>query len=120
MNTVMIVEDDVLYLKALETLLQQYGYHTIGVLDGKEAVRILEANTQISLLITDLMLPFVGGLELVTLIRKRYGNKVPVMVLSATNTESTVLKSFELGVDDYIRKPVQPRELVVRINRLLQ
>ncbi|TAE13857.1 MAG: DNA-binding response regulator [Bacteroidetes bacterium] len=119
MNTIMIVEDDILFLNTLQYIFGQYGYNTIIAKDGKEAAALIEQEVDIDLLITDLMLPFIGGLDLVNKLKTKTSKKIPVIVLSAITNETTVIDSFKLGVDDYLKKPIIPRELLIRVDRLL-
>jgi two-component system response regulator VicR len=71
------------------------------------------------LMITDMMLPFNNGLEVVNKAKEIKGKTFPVIVLSNVGLENVVLEAFKLGADDYITKPFSPAELSIRVKRLL-
>lgn len=116
---ILICEDDLMTLKALEHKLKNEGYETITALDGKQAIDILNSNPAIDLLLTDLHMPLTSGLELITHVRNVLKSNIPIVMLTRVGLEDTVLHAFELGADDYITKPFSPEELSLRIKRLL-
>jgi DNA-binding response OmpR family regulator len=68
----------------------------------------------------DIMMPFVDGFEVLTQMRARKGwKKVPVIMVSSKSNETSIVRAFEAGADDYVTKPFKPSELMVRMNRLL-
>lgn len=114
---ILIVEDDEMILRALEFRLKKE-YNDVNVArTGKEALDLLKTN-KFNLVITDLMLPFVMGMELLTYIKLNQPG-VPVIVLSGADEETTVMEAFKLGADDFISKPFSPGELSLRVKRLL-
>lgn len=115
---ILIVEDDELTLKALDFRLRKEGYETVVANNGLIAMEELKNNPP-HLLITDLMLPFVNGLELIEYAKNQSKANISVIVLSAVNQEKTVLNAFKIGADDFISKPFSPMELAVRVKRLL-
>jgi DNA-binding response OmpR family regulator len=119
MMKILICEDDLMTLKALEHKLKNEGYETITALDGKQAIDILNSNPAIDLLLTDLHMPLTSGLELITHVRNVLKSNIPIVMLTRVGLEDTVLHAFELGADDYITKPFSPEELSLRIKRLL-
>lgn len=119
MTKILICEDDLMTLKALEHKLKNEGYQTITALDGKQAIDILNKNKEIDLLLTDLHMPLTSGLELITHVRNVMKSNIPIVMLTRVGLEDTVLHAFELGADDYITKPFSPEELSLRIKRLL-
>ena len=119
MMKILICEDDLMTLKALEHKLKNEGYETITALDGKQAIDILNSNPAIDLLLTDLHMPLTSGLELITHVRNVLKSNIPIVMLTRVGLEDTVLHAFELGADDYITKPFSPDELSLRIKRLL-
>jgi DNA-binding response OmpR family regulator len=116
---ILISEDDLMTLKALEHKLKNEGYVTLTALDGKQAIDLLNANPDIDLLLTDLHMPLISGLELITHVRNEMKSNMPIVMLTRVGLEDTVLHAFELGADDYITKPFSPEELSLRIKRLL-
>ena len=116
---ILICEDDLMTLKALEHKLKNDGYDTITALDGKKAIDILSSNSEIDLLLTDLHMPLISGLELITHVRNEMKSNMPIVMLTRVGLEDTVFHAFELGADDYITKPFSPEELSLCIKRLL-
>lgn len=116
---ILICEDDLMTLKALDHKLKSEGYQTITAIDGKQATELLKNNKEIEFLLTDLHMPLVSGLELITFIRNDLKSNMPIIMLTRVGLEDTVLHAFELGADDYITKPFSPEELSLRIKRLI-
>jgi two-component system, OmpR family, response regulator VicR len=116
---ILICEDDLMTLKALEHKLKNEGYKTITALDGKQAIELLNTDKNIDLLLTDLHMPIISGLELITHVRNEMKSNMPIVMLTRVGLEDTVLHAFELGADDYITKPFSPEELSLRIKRLV-
>ena len=103
----------------------RHGVHGISVsheklaeIGAKDAANLL-MNEDFSLVITDLLMPYMTGLELITLLRHKLNKQTPVIVLSRIGLENTVLKAFELGADDYVVKPFSPNELMIRAKKLV-
>lgn len=113
---ILIAEDDDLMLKTLEFRLKRDGHDVILAHDGREAMEKIEL-TSPDLIISDIMMPYFSGLELVGLVRQKYLQKIPIIILSSMSQEYVVLEAFQLGADDYITKPFSPNELTVRIRR---
>lgn len=87
--------------------------------DGREAMEhINNAGENFDLIITDIMMPFSSGLEIVGRVKCNVEKKTPVIVLSSMGQENIVLEAFNLGADDYITKPFSPNELSMRVKRL--
>ena len=119
MPRILVIEDDVLMCRALTLMLSKQG-HTITIAqNGKDALKFLQ-ETQFDLIITDLMLPFASGMELISRLKmNQLQGNTPVMVVSSVAHEKTIQDAFNLGADDYLKKPVTPSELISRVNRLL-
>jgi DNA-binding response OmpR family regulator len=113
---ILIAEDDQLMIKMLEFRLKKDGHEVIITHDGREAVNKLE-EFQPDLVITDIMMPYLSGLEVVSAVKKRYPTGTPVIILSGMGQENVVLEAFQLGADDYMTKPFSPNELSVRVRR---
>ncbi len=116
---ILVCDDDPMILKTIEFRLGKEGYEVIPFPDGRQALDYLDANNQVDLVITDLLLPFINGLGVITHIRKDLGLKTPIIVLSKVGAEDTVMDAFNFGADDYITKPFSPNELSIRTKRLL-
>ncbi|HEV7350623.1 response regulator transcription factor [Telluribacter sp.] len=115
---ILVVEDNELLLKAIEFRLKKEGYNITTSTDGKDALEKI-SNSVPDLIITDIMIPFFNGLEIVSTVRNKFLSKIPIIVLSRVGSEKTILEAFELGADDFITKPFSPNELCMRIKKLL-
>lgn len=117
MKHILIVEDDLVLLKTMEALLSVRGYLISLARNGKEAIEKIASN-HYDLVLTDLMLPYSNGLEVVSLLKQNEKN-TPVIIISSSHSEDSVSDGFVIGADDYIKKPFAPSELLLRISRLL-
>lgn len=115
---ILISEDEPMLLKTIELKLKKEGYTVIIANDGREAASKLEEEDP-DMLITDIMMPYVSGLELISMIRKKEHKRIPIIILSAMEQEKVVMEAFELGADDYITKPFSLNELAIRVKRLM-
>jgi DNA-binding response OmpR family regulator len=115
---ILVAEDEPLMLMAIEAKLKNEGFEVTGVSDGQEALKALEKELP-DLLITDILMPYTSGLELISIVRTNY-KKIPIIVLSGLGQEDTVMEAFQLGADDFLTKPFNPTELAVRVRRLLK
>jgi DNA-binding response OmpR family regulator len=114
---ILVADDEPMLLKTIELKLKKEGYEVISTTDGREALaRIADSNPD--LVITDIMMPYASGLEIVSFIRQQPGRKTPIIVLSAMEQEKVVMEAFDLGADDYITKPFSLNELLIRIKKL--
>ena len=112
MNRILIAEDDTDIAELEKDYLQLNGYAADIEPDGKRALeRVLEGNY--SILIVDLMLPGLGGFDIIKETRKRL--EIPIIVVSARNEDIDKIRGFDLGADDYLVKPFSPSELVARV-----
>lgn len=117
MASILVVEDEPNIASLVETYLSREGYAVTRVDDGAKA---LEAADRIrpSLVILDVMLPGIDGLEVCRRLRAR--SRVPVIMLTAKDQEIDRVVGLELGADDYVTKPFSPRELVARVKAVLR
>ncbi len=116
--TILVAEDEIIMLKTIELRLKKDGHQVITTRDGREALKQIEESFP-DLIITDIMMPFASGLEIIEAVKKKPGKKIPVIVLSAMGQENVVLEAFQLGADDYITKPFSPNELSMRVRRYI-
>lgn len=117
--TVLVAEDDMIMLKTIEVRLKKDGYNVITAQDGREALRKIEQQSP-DLIITDIMMPFLSGLEIVGAVKNKKGKDTAIIVLSTMGQENVVLEAFKLGADDFITKPFSPKELSMRVQRYAQ
>lgn len=116
--TILVAEDEIIMLKMIELRLKKDGHNVIIAHDGREALQTLDEITP-DLILTDIMMPFASGLEIIGAVKAKGGKKIPIIVLSAMGQENVVLEAFQLGANDYITKPFSPNELSVRVNRFI-
>ncbi|MDR2037883.1 MAG: response regulator transcription factor [Bacteroidales bacterium] len=115
----LICDDDPMTLKALEFQFKKDGYTIMKSVNGKEAQQILHDNEDIALLITDICMPMMNGLELVAYVRNTLKSQIPILVLTRVNLEDSVAHAFELGANDYLTKPFCLEEMTARVAHLL-
>lgn len=114
---ILIVEDDHNTASLVETYLQREGFDTLIEHDG--ALGLQKARTEaLDLVILDVMLPHVDGLEICRSLRNE--SEVPILMLTAREEEIDRVLGFSLGADDYVVKPFSPRELVERVKAILR
>jgi DNA-binding response OmpR family regulator len=113
---ILIADDSGFVRKSLEVSLKDSN-HTISVaIDGRDAIEKIKKETP-DLIITDLMMPFVTGLELVEWIKENYNDEIKIIILTSLGQEDVVLEAFSLGVDDFLTKPYNTTDLLLRIKR---
>ncbi len=124
-SRILVVEDEELIQEMLAIALEGEGYGVITAPDGRSAMEYLksfETNSgelPFDLIILDLMLPQINGLDICRLLRHQ-GNPVPILMLSAKGSETDRVLGLEVGADDYLTKPFSMRELVARCRALLR
>lgn len=116
-DTILIVDDEQHIIDLARLYLEQEGYTVASATDGKTALnRILHENP--SLVVLDLMLPELDGWEVCR--RVRADSEVPIIMLTARSEDIDRIVGLELGADDYLTKPFNPRELVARVRAILR
>jgi two-component system response regulator CssR len=115
---VYLVDDETNLLELLQSYLQNAGYRVKAFQSGNEVLQVLDEEEQPHLWILDIMLPDIDGYELLRLIRQK--SDVPIIFISARDQDMDKIIGLELGSDDYLAKPFLPRELVIRVQKLLQ
>lgn len=115
---ILLAEDDELILKTIEHKLTKEGYQVILTRNGKDAIDRINTE-KVDLIITDIMMPFASGLEIVTNTRKSINSNTPIIVLSSMGQEDVVVEAFDLGANDFMVKPFSPIELSIRVKKLL-
>jgi len=117
-NKILVVDDDHRLRELLERYLQEQGFTVKVVIDGKAMDKALEREF-FNLIVLDLMLPGEDGLQICTRLRGQ-GNNIPILMLTAKGDEVDRIVGLEIGADDYLPKPFNPRELVARISAILR
>ena len=116
---ILIVEDQSMVSEMLKFILESKGYETVIARDFLSAQEQLEYET-FTLVLLDLNLPNGNGLDLLTHARTNLRLNTPFIILSALKQEMNILSGLNLGANDYITKPFSPRELLLRINKVLE
>ena len=116
MQTILVCDDDKEIVEAIEIYLQQEGFHVLKAYDGEEALEILK-NNEVHLLIMDVMMPKLDGLQVLTALREQ-GVATPVLLLTAKSQIEDRVAGLTGGADDYLPKPFDPREFVARVGAL--
>ncbi|HEX6447161.1 MAG TPA: response regulator transcription factor [Streptosporangiales bacterium] len=117
MTRVLVVEDEDSYSEALTYLLKKEGYEVLAAATGPDALAEFERSGA-DLVLLDLMLPGLSGTEVCRDIRKR--SSVPIIMVTAKDSEIDKVVGLELGADDYVTKPYSARELVARVRAVLR
>ena len=118
MFNIMVVEDDVNTRKLMCTVLEQYGYSTFPATDGIDGLDILDKK-HIDLIILDIMMPRMDGFEFTETLRQS-GCNIPILMISAKQSPVDKRKGFIIGTDDYMTKPIDEEEMVLRVAALLR
>jgi len=119
-HKILVVDDEPDVLELVVFNLQASGYEVVTASDGNEALKKAQGIAP-QLIVLDIMLPEVDGIEVCKLLRRNPAtSSVPVIMLTAKTAEIDRIIGLEIGADDYITKPFSPRELVLRIKKLLQ
>ncbi|MDF7638374.1 response regulator transcription factor [Lactobacillus sp. ESL0791] len=115
---ILIVEDDPAISELLRYNLEQNNFHALTAFDGQEAMELLKS-VSFSLVLLDLMLPKISGLEIIKRLRADK-NKVPIIILTAKDSQEDKVTGLNLGADDYVTKPFEITELIARVNAVLR
>jgi two-component system response regulator VicR len=116
--SILIAEDDALMRKILKLVLKKEGYQVISAKDGLSAIEKITLYSP-DLIITDILLPFRSGLEIISFAKENF-ETIPIIVVSVLGEEKeTVIEAFTLGADDFVSKPFNVNELLLRVKRLL-
>jgi two-component system phosphate regulon response regulator OmpR len=116
-TTVLIVDDDEKLRKLLREYLEGYGFKVLTLSDGTCVIKTIQKEYP-DLIILDIMLPKKDGLEILKAVRSEFS--IPIIMLTAKGEESDRIVGLELGADDYLPKPFNPRELLSRIKAILR
>jgi DNA-binding response OmpR family regulator len=116
-RTILVVDDDKKIVDLVSLYLKRDGYGVLAAYDGQEALD-LARRKQPDLIVLDLLLPELDGTDVCRLLRAE--SRVPIVMLTARSTDDDKLLGLDIGADDYITKPFNPRELVARVRAVLR
>lgn len=117
MAKILVADDEQNIIKLLRLYLREEGYEIVAARDGREALERFRSESP-DLVLLDLMMPELGGFEVCTEIRKT--SDVPVIMLTARSDDVDKIVGLEMGADDYITKPFNPREVIARVKAALR
>jgi two-component system, OmpR family, alkaline phosphatase synthesis response regulator PhoP len=115
-NRILVVEDEQSLRQMIAFNLEAEGYEVVAVADGKKALELLPSMNRFALVVLDVMMPFVSGLDVCAEIRKQ--SQVPILFLSAKGTSSDRIAGLKLGANDYLPKPFDLEEFLLRVSIL--
>lgn len=118
-NRVLIVDDEKEMRNLLTICLKPYGYHIDEAQTGFDALQKI-MDQKYDLIMLDVMMPTVDGFEVLTNVREMIDKDVPIILLTALGDTERIVEGLQLGADDYIVKPFEPKELVARIQSVLR
>lgn len=116
---VLLIEDDLSLQELIISFLKSYGFETIGYADPKKALdRLLVDKEPFDIIVLDLMLPGMDGFDVAKMIKSQLD--IPIIISSARTDIGNKIYGYDLGADDYLDKPYEPRELVLRLEAVLR
>ena len=115
---ILVVDDDKEIVQLLEIYIRNEGYEPVTAYDRKEALTKLNTNPDIGLIILDLMMPEMDGMQVIKQVRK--DSDIPILVLSAKTADMDKIQGLISGADDYVTKPFNPLEVMERVKSLLR
>lgn len=118
MYNILVVDDDKEIVNAIDIYLSKEGYNVIKAYDGMEALKVVEKNDNIHLILLDIMMPKLDGISTANLIRK--DKSIPIIMLSAKSEDYDKITGLNNGADDYITKPFNPIEVLARVRSQLR
>lgn len=115
---IVLAEDNSVLSLLLKFRLEKDGHHLLIAKNGKEAIEFIE-NEDPDLILTDVMMDYFSGLEIISHVRNQLKSNTPILVFSSSGQEEMVLNAFNLGANDFMSKPLSPNELSIRVRRML-
>lgn len=115
---IVLAEDNSILALLLKYKLEKEGYTLLMAKNGIEAIELIEQYNP-RIILTDIMMPFVSGLEVISHVRNKLNLSIPIIVFSSSGQEEMVLNAFNIGATDFMSKPFSPNELIIRIKRIL-
>lgn len=117
-SKIVLAEDNSVLSLLLKFRLEKEGYILFIAKDGKEAIEFIETENP-DLILTDVMMDYFSGLEIISHVRNKLDSNTPILVFSSSGQEEMVLNAFNLGANDFMSKPLSPNELTIRVKRML-
>lgn len=118
---ILMAEDDEEAINIIRFLLEREGYELHLATDGRQAMELIDNMDPPRLILLDIMLPYVSGLQLLTHIRqKTEWQTVPIIMVTAKTSEEDVVRALDNGANDYVAKPFSPKELLARLKRFVR
>lgn len=115
---ILVADDDKEIVELISIYLHNEGYEAIKAYDGQAALDKVRATPDIGLLILDIMMPELDGMQVVKMLRKE--SQIPIIMLTAKTTDMDKIKGLVAGADDYVTKPFNPLEVMARVKSLLR
>ncbi len=116
---ILIAEDEPMVLRTIQLYLNRAGFEVVTATNGRDAMTVFDFERP-AMVVTDMLMPFATGNELISHIRNTRESQVPILVVSTIGLENSVISALNLGADDYIVKPLRLNEVVARVNRFLR
>ena len=118
MDKVLIIEDDRSIREGLQFYLEQENYEVVSAKDGSNAIDVLHKNIDTTIILLDINLPDINGFDLFPKLKAI--SNIPIIFLTASDLEVSIVRGLDMGADDYITKPFKARELLSRIKTVLR
>lgn len=112
----LLAEDDAMLASLLKYRLEREGYQVTLEENGK-AVKESLARVAPDVLIADIMMPYFSGIELADHVRNHIKSDIPIILMSSASNDANIISAFDMGVNDFIAKPISPPELIARVSR---
>jgi len=117
-HKILLVDDDVQLCQLLSEFLNGAGFETDYILDGQEAIDCIQGDHQYDAMVLDIMMPVVSGFDVLKAVRANHD--IPIIMLTGRGDDIDRILGLEMGADDYLGKPCNPRELSARLNAVLR
>lgn len=115
-KNILLAEDEPTIARLVRTYFERENYTVYTAVNGQEAIKIFK-EVKIDLVCLDIMMPIMDGFEVTKIIRS--SSEVPIIIMTALQSEEDILKGYSLRVDDYITKPFNPKVLLAKVNNLM-
>jgi len=117
-NRLLLADDDEMLTALLQYRLEKEGYYVQCCNDGREVKAQLGKSVP-DIIVSDIMMPYFSGLELIDYVRKELALDVPILIMSSAGNDENIIDAFDLGANDFLSKPISPSELIVRLMKEL-